>query len=84
MKAILTLCLALLMSAGAFAQKAQNHAETEHHKMDLVLDGRPVLPVHRKQVEKAGAEKIARLYRFKNARIKAELSFRTQKKNLTV
>ncbi|SMP11625.1 hypothetical protein SAMN06265375_1011465 [Muriicola jejuensis] len=51
--------------------------------MDLVLDGRPVPPVSDKQIEKADIQKVARLYRFKNARVKAELSFRTKKKNLT-
>ncbi|NER09052.1 hypothetical protein [Muriicola jejuensis] len=83
MKAILTLCLVLVMSAGTLAQNARNHAETQYHQMDLVLDGRPVPPVSDKQIEKADIQKVARLYRFKNARVKAELSFRTKKKNLT-
>jgi IS4 transposase len=83
-KAVITLCLALLICAGSVAQKTKDHAKTERHQMDRILDGGPALPVYRKQITEVKAEKIARLYRFRKARIRAELSFRTKKQNLTV
>jgi hypothetical protein len=83
-KAVLTLCLILLMTAGAVAQKAKSHVQIECPKVDLVLVVRPVVPFNTQQDQKAAAKSVARLYRFKHARIKAELSFRTQRHNLTV
>ena len=84
LKATLTLCLLLFICTASFAQKAQDHVKTERYQMDFILDGRPALPVYRKQGKEVKAVEVARLYRFRNARIKAELSFKIKTQNLTV
>ncbi len=84
MKAVLTLGLILLMSTGALAQKEPKHVKAKYSKVDLVLDARPVVVVFDKQIQRTDQTQVARLYRFKHARIRAELSFQTQKQHLTV
>ena len=84
MKAVITFFLVLFLSVGASAQKKQDHDKMEHHKMDSFLDDRPLGPVYCGKTKEVKTEKIARLYRFKNARIKAELSFKTKKQHFTV
>ena len=52
--------------------------------MDSVLDGRPVSAISGWESKKVETQKIARLYRFKNARIQKELAFKTKKQRFTV
>lgn len=84
LKLLLTLFLVLFLSAGVFAQKQEGHAKIKNHQMDSVLDGRPVSAISGWESKKVETQKIARLYRFKNARIQKELAFKTKKQRFTV
>lgn len=81
MKAILTLFLLLLCTTGIFAK---DHAKIENHQMDSLLVNRPAYSLCDRKIEKVETEKVVRLYRFKNARIKSELAFKTKKQLFTV
>lgn len=52
--------------------------------MDSFLDNRPASPIFGWESKKVATQKIARLYRFKNARIQKELAFKTKKQHFTV
>ncbi|WP_297764239.1 hypothetical protein [uncultured Muriicola sp.] len=84
MKALLTLFLVLFLSAVVFAQKQEDHAKIEYHQMDTFLDSRPAGTISGRENKKVATQKIARLYRFKNARIQKELAFKTKKQYFTV
>lgn len=84
MKALLTLFLVLFLSAGVLAQKQEDHAKIENHQMDSFLDSRPTGTISGWENKKVTLQKVARLYRFKNARILKELAFKTKKQNFTV
>lgn len=81
MKAILTLFLVLSSTTGIFAK---DHAKIENHQMDSLLVNRPDYSLFNKKIKKAETEEIVRLYRFKNARIKSELAFKTKKQRFIV
>ncbi|NNK21224.1 MAG: hypothetical protein HKP07_07940 [Flavobacteriaceae bacterium] len=81
MKAILTLFLVLSSTTGIFAT---DHAKIENHQMDSLLVNRPDYSLFNKKIKKAETEEIVRLYRFKNARIKSELAFKTKKQRFIV
>jgi hypothetical protein len=83
-KAVLTQLLVLFLCTGVFAQKQKGHVKMEHHQMDIILDARLTNPVSDWKSKKIKTQKIVRLYRFKNARIKAELSFEIKRKTITV
>jgi hypothetical protein len=84
LKALLTLFLVLYLSAGVFAQNKQDHAKIENHQMDSFLDSRPSGAISGWESKKVESQKVARLYRFKNARIQKELAFKTKKQHFTV
>jgi hypothetical protein len=84
LKALLTLFLVLFLSAGVFAQNQQDHAKIENHQMDSLLDSGPSGTISGWKSKKVESQKVARLYRFKNARIQKELAFKTKKQRFTV
>ncbi|MDB4270923.1 hypothetical protein N9896_02395 [bacterium] len=81
MKAFLTLVLILLFGAVALAQKTTHYGKVETFQMDIVLDAS--LPVSHSsgQIEAAKEDAVARLYKFKNTRVKRALAFTTKKNN---
>jgi len=81
MKAFLTLALILLFGAVALAQKTTHYGKVETFQMDIVLDAS--LPVSHSsgQIEAAKEDAVARLYKFKNTRVKRALAFTTKKNN---
>lgn len=84
MKALLTFILLLFLSVGVFAQKRSDHVKMENIQMDSFLGCRSAATFSGGEIKKVSAQKVARLYRFKNARIKKELAFKTKKQRLTV
>jgi hypothetical protein len=84
LKALFTLFLALFLSAGVFAQKKEGYAKIENTQMDHFLDCRPADTISGRKNKKDTPEIVARLYRFKNARIQMELAFKTKKQHFTV
>ncbi|MGB5646800.1 hypothetical protein [Muriicola sp.] len=84
MKALFTLFLVLFFSAGVFAQKKEGHVKIENTQMDSLLDSRPADTVFSRKSKKDTPEKLARLYKFKNARIQKELAFKIKKQYHTV
>lgn len=68
----------LFISTSALAQNKEDYAKVENHKMDSILDRSAPCTIYSKQSEKLKTTTIVRLYRFKNARVKKELSFKTK------
>jgi hypothetical protein len=81
MKAFLTLVLILLLGAVALAQNDTDYGKVETFQMDIILDVSLPVSHHRGQDEAAKENAVARLYKFKNSRIKKALSFSTKKNN---
>ncbi len=52
--------------------------------MDSFLDSGPVGAISGSENKRVTSQKVARLYRFKNARIQKELAFKTSKQSFTV
>lgn len=79
MKAVFTLFFVLIIGAVALAQDTQANVEVDTIKMDVVL----VTSInHTNTVEKVEItteNKVTRLYKFKNSRIKKALAFRTKR-----
>ena len=67
MKTLLTIIFIFFISFAAQAQENTAEVKTETAKKEIVT-------------ETATDNSVARLYRFKNSRIKKELSFKTSKK----
>ncbi len=84
MKAILTLFFVLFLSYGLSAQKQTTHAKMESNQMDTFLDSGSDDTLPGRKNKKVASKEIARLYRFKNARIQKELAFKTKKQHFTV
>lgn len=79
MKAILTLLFILLFGAYALAQNAKKDDTVEYLEMGVVLaSGLPASNTHL-EIKTAKEKNVARLYKFKNSRVKKALSFSTQK-----
>lgn len=78
MKSILTLLIVLLFGAMALAQNTQTDVKVETIKMGLVLDGGLTVPVATIQATQPVQDQVARLYKFRNARVKKALSFSTK------
>jgi hypothetical protein len=53
----------------------------EPNKMDIVLDSGVITSNNNKEVEIISEKSVARLYKFKNSRIKKALTFTTKKDN---
>ncbi len=79
MKAFLTLLLILLFGAVALAQKTTDYGKVETFQMDIVLDYSLLLSHNSGQIEGTKEDAVARLYKFKNSRIKKALAFSTKK-----
>lgn len=79
MKAILTLILVLLFGATALAQNTATDVKVEVSQMGIVLDGSIDAPVFNNEITTAKENTVARLYKFKNSRVKKALSFSTKK-----
>jgi hypothetical protein len=79
MKAFLTLVLILLFGAAALAQKTTNYGKVETLQMDIVLDSSLSVSHNSGQIEAAKEDAVARLYKFKNTRVKRALAFSTKK-----
>lgn len=79
MKAIFTLFFVLILGAVALAHDTQANVEVDTIKMDIVLvtsiDDTNTIA----KVEITTENKVARLYKFKNSRIKKALAFRTKR-----
>lgn len=72
MKAILTLIAVIFFGTLAMAQNASKEVKIETTTVGVELD----ITI---QEETEKETKVARLYRFKNSRVKKELSFRTKR-----
>ena len=72
MKAVLTLILVLFFGLTAFAQNTNTNDTMEPNKMDITSN-------LNKEVGIASEKGIARLYKFKNSRVKKALAFTTKK-----
>ncbi|WP_298790767.1 hypothetical protein [uncultured Allomuricauda sp.] len=72
MKAILTLIAVIFFGTLAMAQDASKEVKIETTTVGVELD----ITI---QEETEKETKVARLYRFKNSRVKKELSFRTKR-----
>lgn len=72
MKALLTLCIALLFTTLAQAQKAPVQVKVDAIQMELVQIGAIQISVAKKETQ------LVRLYRRSGSRIKKELNFTTK------
>ena len=79
MKAIITLILVLLFGAVALAHNSPADVKVEVFQMGIVLDGSSADPVPTDQITAAKENPVARLYKFKNSRIKNVLAFTTKR-----
>ena len=79
MKAIITLIFILFFGAMALAQNTQNYDTVEPLKMGAVLDSGIGTSSNFKEVKAITKKSVARLYKFKNSRIKKALAFTTKK-----
>ncbi|MDE3741927.1 hypothetical protein [Maribacter polysaccharolyticus] len=79
MKAIFTFIFALFLSTAAFAQNADTNDTVEPIKMDFVLDSGVVTFTPAQETKIISGKSVARLYKFKNSRVKKALAFTTKK-----
>lgn len=89
MKSIITLILILVCGAAAFANSSDYSAafnpqivsneQIKFHQMGINMDIGIIVASKYNEVETASETEVARLYKFKNARIKKALAFRTKK-----
>ncbi len=80
MKALVTLILVLTFGASALAQKSESHDKVHTIEMGIVLDSGTNSLDHKKEIKTGEETSIARLYKFKNARVKKALAFTTSAK----
>lgn len=88
MKAILTLVSVLIFSFSSYANtgeqvkkinlKLKSHVEVTPTQMDIILDRGIIVASNSIEVQIANDKNVARLYKFKNSRIKKALAFRTK------
>jgi len=79
MKAILTLIFVLIFGLTAFAQNTNTNDTVEPIKMGIVLDSGVITTNDTKEVKIDTEKSVARLYKFKNSRVKKALAFTTKK-----
>lgn len=77
MKSILTLVLVLFFGAIASAQNTNDKVET--FKIGVVLVTDNTTSIDQQKTTISSENTVARLYRYKNSRVKSELRFRTLK-----
>lgn len=80
MKALITLILILTFGASALAQKTESHDKVRTIEMGIVLDSGINSLDLKKEIKTGKETSIARLYKFKNARVTKALAFSTSKK----
>lgn len=79
MKTLFTLVIVLFFGATSSAQNFNNDAKVETFKMGIVLDSSPSDTVADFETSYGKQREVARLYKFKNSRVKKALSFATKK-----
>ena len=79
MKAIFTLILVLFFGLTALAQNTTTNDTVEPIKMGIVLDSGIITISDSKEIKITSEKSVARLYKFKNSRIKKALAFTTKK-----
>ncbi len=89
MKAILTLVSVLILGLSSYANtgeqvkninlKLKNHVEVTPIQMDIILDRGIIVASNSIEVQIVNEKNVARLYKFKNSRIKKALAFRTKR-----
>ena len=79
MKAIFTLILVLFFCLTALAQNTKTNDTVEPIKMGIVLDSGIITTSDSKEIKITSEKGVARLYKFKNSRIKKALAFTTKK-----
>lgn len=79
MKAFLTLIFVLFISLTAQAQNTNSNDTVEPIKMDIVLDNGVNHSDSVKEIKITTEKSVARLYKFKNSRVKKALAFTTKK-----
>ena len=79
MKAILTILFILFFGLTAFAQNTNTNDTVEPIKMGIVLDSGVITINNTKEVKINTEKSVARLYKFKNSRVKKALAFTTKK-----
>ena len=79
MKAIFTLILVLFFGLTALAQNTKTNDTVEPIKMGIVLDSGIITTSDSKEIKITSEKSVARLYKFKNSRIKKALAFTTKK-----
>ncbi len=78
MKAILTLLCVFIFGAIALAQNVENHDKVQSIEMGVVLVTGNDRVVSKKEMATQKENKVVRLYRYKNSKVKRELSFVTK------
>ena len=80
MKAIITLILVVFFGATAIAQSNDNNdVKVETIEIGIVLDLGSDVSIDFETVETQEENQVARVYRYKNSRIKKAISFTTKK-----
>ena len=89
MKAIITILFVLICGAAAQANtndnqfvlnpQIENHDEVKFSKMGTIVDSGIVVATKYNEVETGSEKEVARLYKFKNSRIKKALAFSTKR-----
>ena len=89
MKTVLTLVVVLITSINAFAEtgtpvkefnlKFESYVEVTSPKMDTDLDRGTVVATPIIETANTNEKSIARLYKFKNSRVKKALAFKTKR-----
>jgi hypothetical protein len=89
MKAVLTFLFILVLGASALANtsttinnlnpKIASYEQVTTLKMDILLDSGIVVATDVNEIKNANEKSIARLYKYKNSRIKKALTFTTKR-----
>ena len=79
MKAILTLTFVLIFGAMALAQNVESHDIIQPIEMDVVMANGTITTNTYKEIKTVKENKVARLYKFKNSRVKKALAFTTKR-----
>lgn len=89
MKAVLTFVLVMITGTSALATtgkpvkeinpQIESYVQTTSLKMDILLDRGTVVATGTGELEITDTKSVARLYKFKNSRIKKALAFTTKR-----
>lgn len=79
MKAVLTVFILLFLNAAAVAQDGKTNDKVSTAQIDVVLVTDLPIFISLKKVGTKTQNKVARLYRHQNSRVKKALSFKTKK-----